>query len=305
LRLRVLAGEGQLVTIIGEPGLGKSRLIEEFRARLGETPHTWVEWWSSQLLPNTPLHPIAEWGRLRFGGVDAPDERRFADLENTLRLIGLDAGEYAPLIAPLVDVPLPPDRAPKFPPEEMRRQQLAAFGHAAELAARTRNAPERYAAYYGQWMGSVGRGDLRAARGMAETLLREAEAEGRPTEMGVARRALGQTCFYLGDLVEARNHLERTICDYDPERDREARVRFGLDTGAAATSFLAVATWLMGEVERARRLSDQAIRRAGEIGHVPTAALVYGSRMSLDGTVKANRYRPFSASNPARRVGNL
>ena len=65
---RARKGEGQLALIVGEPGLGKSRLIEEFRARLGETPHTWVEWSSSQLLQNTPLHPIAEWGRLRFGG---------------------------------------------------------------------------------------------------------------------------------------------------------------------------------------------------------------------------------------------
>ena len=75
--------------IVGEPGLGKSRLIEEFHARLAETPHTWVEWSASQLLQNTPLHPIAEWGRLRFGA-DAPAEQRLADLEGTLRLIGLD-----------------------------------------------------------------------------------------------------------------------------------------------------------------------------------------------------------------------
>jgi class 3 adenylate cyclase len=47
---RARAGEGQLVLIVGEPGLGKSRLIEEFHARLAETPHTWVEWSSSQLL---------------------------------------------------------------------------------------------------------------------------------------------------------------------------------------------------------------------------------------------------------------
>jgi hypothetical protein len=40
----VRAGEGQLVVIVGEPGLGKSRLIEEFHARLAETPLTWVEW---------------------------------------------------------------------------------------------------------------------------------------------------------------------------------------------------------------------------------------------------------------------
>ena len=80
---RARAGEGQLVLIVGEPGLGKSRLLEEFHARLAETPHTWVEWSASQLLQNTPLHPIAEWGRQRFG-LDAPAEQRLADLEDTL-----------------------------------------------------------------------------------------------------------------------------------------------------------------------------------------------------------------------------
>ena len=124
---RALEGEGQFVQIVGEPGIGKSRLVEEFRAKLAETPHTWVEWAASQLLQNTPLHPLAEWGRLRYGGADASDGQKLADLENTLRLIGLDAAEYAPLLAPLFDVALPEDRAAKFAPEELRRRQLAAM----------------------------------------------------------------------------------------------------------------------------------------------------------------------------------
>ena len=123
---RAHKGEGQLALIVGEPGLGKSRLMEEFHGRLGETPHSWVEWSSSQLLQNTPLHPIAEWGRQRFGA-DLPAEQRLADLENTLGLIGLDPTEYAPLLAPLVDVPLPEDRVAKIAPEELRRRQLAAM----------------------------------------------------------------------------------------------------------------------------------------------------------------------------------
>jgi predicted ATPase len=73
---RARSGEGQLVLIVGEPGLGKSRIIEEFHVRLAQTPHTWVEWSASQLLQNTPLHPIAEWGRQRFGGADVPAEGR-------------------------------------------------------------------------------------------------------------------------------------------------------------------------------------------------------------------------------------
>ena len=133
---RAHKGEGQLALIIGEPGLGKSRLMEEFHGRLGETPHTWVEWSSSQLLQNTPLHPIAEWGRQRFGA-DLPAEQRLADLENTLGLIGLNATEYAPLLAPLVDVLLPEDRAAKLAPEELRRRQLAAMTAWIRAAART------------------------------------------------------------------------------------------------------------------------------------------------------------------------
>ena len=81
---RARSGDGQFVLIVGEPGIGKSRLIEEFHATLGETPHTWAEFSSSQLLQNTPLHPIAEWGRQRFGA-DVPADQRLADLENTLR----------------------------------------------------------------------------------------------------------------------------------------------------------------------------------------------------------------------------
>jgi transcriptional regulator with PAS, ATPase and Fis domain len=52
---RTRQGDGQLVLIVGEPGLGKSRLVEEFHARLRDTPHTWAEWSCSQLLQNTPL----------------------------------------------------------------------------------------------------------------------------------------------------------------------------------------------------------------------------------------------------------
>ena len=123
---RARNGAGQLALIVGEPGIGKSRLVEEFRATLGESPHTFVELSSSQLLQNTPLHPIAEWGRQRFGA-DEPADQRLADLENTLRLVGLDPTEYAPLIAPLVDIPLPEERAAKFAPEKLRRRQLAAL----------------------------------------------------------------------------------------------------------------------------------------------------------------------------------
>src|SRR5262245_2268175 len=106
---RARAGEGQFLLIVGEPGIGKSRLVEEFRARLGDTPHTWIEWSSSQLLQNTPLHPVLGWGRARFGGPEVAPEQRLGELEMVLTQIKLDAGELAPLLAPLVDIPVPPE----------------------------------------------------------------------------------------------------------------------------------------------------------------------------------------------------
>jgi class 3 adenylate cyclase/predicted ATPase len=118
---------GQLVLIMGEPGLGKSRLLEEFHARLREMPYTWIEWSCSQLLQNTPLHPIAEWGRQRFGGADVAAERRLADLESSLAQVKLDPAENASLLAPLLDIPLPQERTLTLAPEELRRRQLAAL----------------------------------------------------------------------------------------------------------------------------------------------------------------------------------
>ena len=134
---RARQGDGQLVMIVGEPGLGKSRLIEEFHARLRDVPHTWVEWSCSQLLQNTPLHPIAETGRQRFGGADVPAERRLAELDSSLAQVKLDPAENAPLLAPLLDIPLPQERASTFAPEELRRRQLAALTNWVIASART------------------------------------------------------------------------------------------------------------------------------------------------------------------------
>ena len=85
-------------------------------------------------------HPIAEWGRMRFGGADVPAERRLADLESSLAQVKLDPAENAALVAPLLDIPLPKERVPTLAPEELRRRQLAALTNWAMVGAKVQPA---------------------------------------------------------------------------------------------------------------------------------------------------------------------
>jgi predicted ATPase len=56
-----------------------------------------------------------------------PAEQRLADLESSLAQVKLDPVENVPLLAPLLDIPLPQHRTTMLVPEELRRRQLAAL----------------------------------------------------------------------------------------------------------------------------------------------------------------------------------
>ena len=151
----------------------------------------------------------------------------------------------------------------------------AAFARAGELATEIGDAEAPLDAYYARWAHSFFRGELGSAREAAESFLREAERAARPTEAAAAHRLLGLTRLFQGDFAQARAHFEQALRIYDPERDREAKFRFGLDSGVAATAYLALAAWCLGDVARARELMDEAVARAVESAHAPTLANAY------------------------------
>jgi tetratricopeptide (TPR) repeat protein len=157
-----------------------------------------------------------------------------------------------------------------------------AFGRAAELAAKTDDFSQRFAAAHGQWTVALVRGELKSARDMASAFLQEEENQGHLVEAGVARRGLALICYLVGDFGQARAHCERALATCEPERDREARERFSEDTGCIAMSILATTSWQLGEVERARELIDMADRRAAELGHAPSMAHPLQSKFSLE-----------------------
>ena len=158
----------------------------------------------------------------------------------------------------------------------------AAFARAQELAAGIGNAAERFDVYYSQWAGCMVRGEPESARATAESFRRDAKNEGTLPDLAAACRTAGRACLSLGDLSQARAHLEEALRICDPEWDGEARRRHGTDCESSATAYLAHVVWQFGEVERARQLIDHAISRAVELGHIPTLVNVYAFKTTLE-----------------------
>jgi class 3 adenylate cyclase len=121
---RVLEGEGQVALIIGEAGIGKSRLVQRFHEQIAGTPHTWIEAGAGAFFQNSPFYPVTEMLRQFLG--DAPAQDQFAQLESRLMLTGLKPAETIPLIAPLLNLPLTATYPPSvLSPEQQRRRLLA------------------------------------------------------------------------------------------------------------------------------------------------------------------------------------
>jgi class 3 adenylate cyclase/tetratricopeptide (TPR) repeat protein len=102
---RAAAGHEQLVLLSGEPGIGKSRLVVELRARLRDEPHASLRYFCSPHYQASPLHPII--ARLEhdagFVRSDGPREK-LRKLETVLLPAGASA-EDIELIADLLGVP--------------------------------------------------------------------------------------------------------------------------------------------------------------------------------------------------------
>jgi predicted ATPase len=148
----------------------------------------------------------------------------------------------------------------------------AAFARARDLSAGTENLDERFTSLYGQWITSLTSGEIGHAQEIAETFLHEAQKAARVPETVAALRYLGLTHLSQGHFVEARSRLEQVLMIYDPNRDRHATFRFGTDSLASATIYLAFVYWQFGDFRRARELSDEAVARALESAHDATLA---------------------------------
>jgi TOMM system kinase/cyclase fusion protein len=123
-------GQGQVVLLSGEGGIGKSRLILVLKDHIAGEPHTWMECRSLPYFTNSALYPITDFLQrtLRFQADDTP-ERRLEKLEESLRQYRLPLEETVPLFGALLSLPVTEDQYPPLTlsPQRQRQKTLEAI----------------------------------------------------------------------------------------------------------------------------------------------------------------------------------
>ena len=123
-------GVGQVVLISGEPGIGKSRLVDALSAELGGQGYTRITLGCSPYHTNSAFFPvIVHLERvLRWQHEDTADVK-LAKLEEALQDFSLPLDEAIPLFASLLSLPLPDGRYPPITvtPQQQKQQTLDAI----------------------------------------------------------------------------------------------------------------------------------------------------------------------------------
>ncbi len=127
---------------------------------------------------------------------------------------------------------------------------------------------------YGMWRFYL----LGAQYSMADELSRELVMLSNQTDDPVfetaAHRSRGATLFYMGHLVEARDHLEKVVNTPPSEADRTRALSYDVvDAVVASHAYLSWTLWLLGYPDAARRESNNAVAAAHSIEHQFSIAL--------------------------------
>src|SRR5918999_2814145 len=119
----LVEGRGTIVSVTGEPGIGKTRLILEVRSRYRDRVR-FIEGRGVSYAQNFPYWPIRDLLREWLGvGATTPEARIRLELKAELgHLFGEDAEEAYPFIATLLGITLEPDAAQRI--RELNRESI-------------------------------------------------------------------------------------------------------------------------------------------------------------------------------------
>ena len=138
--LKAKGGQGQVVLLSGEPGIGKSRLTAALLERLAEEPHTRLRYFCSPQHTDSPLYPIIS--QMERAAGFAHDDTAEAKLDKLDALLAhiFTPRQDAALIAEMLSLPND-GRYPTLELAALQRRQKTLEALTAQLEALSRSNP--------------------------------------------------------------------------------------------------------------------------------------------------------------------
>ena len=143
-------------------------------------------------------------------------------------------------------------------------ETVAAWTRARQFAVDINDPAELAPIYSGLFNASLNRGEIVPMRELAEATMSAADLRPEsPVAAIVARYASGVTCWFEGDYLNARVHLEQALVIMVPTGSRDLQAST-LDLPFVIMRFLALVLWPLGKIDQSRRLAEEAVRGPGE-----------------------------------------
>jgi predicted ATPase/class 3 adenylate cyclase len=119
-------GEGQVMLLSGEAGVGKSRILQCFNQSLSLSDIHLVRFFCSSFHTNSMLHPVLNDMRMRLRiDVELEDHEKFNQLKSQL---SVQHHHHLPVLAKLFSIVLPDgDEQEEIPPESLKLKTFAAI----------------------------------------------------------------------------------------------------------------------------------------------------------------------------------
>lgn len=143
---------------------------------------------------------------------------------------------------------------------------------ARDLSEKVGDTQSLSGALWGLWTNYFLRGQLDPAKETALMVFHLAAKADQPLLHIIACHAVGYTCHFRGEFLQAKSYAEQALEQYDLAIEQTIVLTFQFSSTVAIRMFLAGSLWMLGEVEQAPAHAEKALRLAQEFKHTPSIA---------------------------------